>query len=461
MENPPNTNQFGTNQFGTNQFGTNKFGTDGIRNKVGSSPFTIQDLPNLVQAISMWAKEKYQDGITVLIAQDTRNSCSWIKSILKTYLLINGIEIHDCEVLPISALFHFMKQEKKYKFAIMISASHNPYYDNGIKIIDGDRKISAEDESKITNYLNSIEKNNFKIDFTKTAQDKFLIDAKYKYVNLVTNLFKPNLLKDLKIVLDVANGATYDVAPLIFEKLGATVITLNNLPSGKNINENCGSTAPKNLQTSVINHNADIGFAYDGDGDRVIAVNSFGQIKDGDDILAILSNHSRYQNNKVVVGTIMSNKGLEDYLKTHKKQFIRSSVGDKHVLIEMQNNKTILGGEQSGHILLSDIINTCDAIIVSLTAIESMKENNNWSMETFEKYPQKLINLPIKAKNDLDAPPIKNLISSYERKLKNGRLLLRYSGTENYLRIMAESQNVDEIEPILSELIRNIQVYLS
>ncbi|MCL4360736.1 phosphoglucosamine mutase [Candidatus Dependentiae bacterium] len=415
----------------------NIFGTDGIRAKVGKNPVQINDLIDLSQSICQWAWSKFGKSSCILIS-DTRQSCDFIKSLVKGVLLANGIKSYDAGILPTSSAYFF---KHLANFAIIISASHNPYYDNGIKIIDlQNAKLTLEDELAISK---NFHEKNFQNNYEIIEKETILPDACFTYINSVINLFEENFLKNKKIVLDVANGSTFKVAPEIFTKLGAKIITINSLPNGKNINLNCGALYLENLAQQINETKADFGFAFDGDGDRVIAVNRYGQIKNGDDLLAILTNNISYKNQKSVVGTVMSNQGLENYLKNKNMNLIRTSVGDKYIYEQLTQNNLLLGAEQSGHIILKNILPTGDGIISALKVLETVIETKNWNLETFEKFPQVLLNVPVKFKVDLSKSPYYEIINSSQKSLINGRLLVRFSGTENCLRIMVEEK--DEI----------------
>lgn len=430
----------------------NIFGTDGIRNKVGQDYFDFQNLSKLALAISLWAKNNSNSN--VLLACDTRISCDWIKSIIKSGLLCNGINVIDAGIITTPAVFHLMKNSSKFNLGIIVSASHNIYSDNGIKIVSCKTgKLSLSDELEISRLYHE------KIDlsYESFGKDTLYSNSKSDYVSKITSMFDIELLSNKKVVLDLANGASCKIAPEIFKILGANIIEINNSPDGFNINKNCGATHLKHLQEIVIGEQADLGFAFDGDGDRVIAIDKLGQIKDGDDILAMLSNHPQYQEQSTIVGTVMSNQGLEAFLQKKSKNFIRSNVGDKYVLQELNKNNLNLGGEQSGHVILKDIISTGDGILTALKVCESAKINNNWDLITFEKYPQILINLNVKIKSSLTTGVIGDYIEFSKSQLKSGRLLVRYSGTENLLRIMVEEEDMQLAQAISQNLANILQ----
>jgi len=439
----------------------NLFGTDGIRGTVGQSPLTELDISFLGKAIARWAKDKYFDNSKVLIGNDTRESCDKIKEILKKGLSIFHFDIIDAQVIPTPAIVSIVKNSKLFDFALVITASHNPYQHNGIKIIDAKiGKISAKDEEKITE-LFYLEKNRDRKSSNLYESEYYFDNAKDRYAYLVTQHFKKDLLKDLKIVLDCANGATYQAGPIIFEELGANVVAINNWPNGQNINKNCGSLHPKDLQRAVIENQAHAGFGFDGDGDRIIAVNKDGGIKDGDDILAILANHPKYRYEKMVAGTILTNYAIEPYLAKIGKKLIRTKVGDKFVLQTMAANNLSLGGEQSGHIILRDYLNCSDGIFSAIRLLETVMITGNWQMKSFEKCPQMMVNVPIKEKKNLDTNPFVQIISDHKSMIKNGRIIIRYSGTENLLRVMVEEQDKNAAEAICSNLSNKLEKELN
>ncbi|MFC1841887.1 hypothetical protein ACFLYA_02335 [Candidatus Dependentiae bacterium] len=404
------------------------FGTDGIRGKVGEFPLRKEDITKLADAIATWAQSKYGAAPHILLCRDTRNSGQHIVNSFKKQLLHHKSEIYEAGIIPTPAAIKII-QINRLDFAIVITASHNPFTYNGIKIIDAHTgKLDPADEKKITDL------------FYQQESGCFLPCL---YVNTVSAYFEKNILSGITVALDCANGATYEVAPEIFKKLGAHVIAIGNKPDGKNINHQCGSLYPQHLQKTVLASNADIGFAFDGDGDRVVVVNKDGQLKDGDDILCILSEHPAYNHETQIVGTIMANYGLEAYLNTKGKKLIRTQVGDKCVSQAMKEKKLSLGGEQSGHIVMRDYLCSGDGIFAALRLIETIKLHNNWELKTFEKYPQFMINIPVKEKKDLSLPPYSTIITEYKKNIKNGKIIVRYSGTENVLRVMVQEQDHD------------------
>ncbi len=438
----------------------NMFGTDGIRNSVGNYPFSIEALPQLGHAIAVWAQQKYGDNPKILLCHDTRISCSFVKAALKSGLLLHPVTIYDANVLPTPTACQVTQQGGLFHCGIIISASHNPYQDNGIKIIDSTRgKLSDEDEKTIsvlciTSTLKSV-------DYSTLGTEQCWSQAEQQYTNTITCFFKPHFLQGKTVVLDCANGATFQLAQYIFEQFGATVIVINNQPNGRNINDQCGALHLQGLQQAVHRYHADAGFAFDGDGDRCIAVNKHGNIKDGDDILALLLEHPHYQQTLAVVGTIMTNQGLEQHIKNKGKKLLRTAVGDKYVAERLEQEELVIGGEQSGHIIIRDYLNTGDGIFTALRVLESMIYNNNWNMHTFTKYPQVLINVPIGVKKDLTQEPLASYIATSREQLHAGRLIVRYSGTEYVVRIMIEDDDYNHANTIGNQLAKQLQQELS
>jgi phosphoglucosamine mutase len=416
----------------------NLFGTDGIRTRIGTHPFTIDALPELGKALGSWIIEKYGRNAQILIAHDTRQSSAWVISALQTGLLTYPVTIVNADVLPTPVAFQAITQHKKYQCGIVISASHNPYHDNGIKIIDAAfGKISEADELRITDLFYA----HAPLSYDSFGNVLNTNSIQEQYIERALSFFEPQFLKYKKIVLDCAHGATSYIAPFIFKKTGAQVVTINNQPQGTNINDGCGALHTEPLRQAVLNHNADIGFAFDGDGDRVIAVNNNGIIKDGDDLLALLATHPRYSASTTIVGTVMTNQGFEEHLKKHGKTLLRTSVGDKYITENLLSYKLSLGGEPSGHIILTDYLPTGDGIFAALRIAQTAQYTNNWALETFTKFPQVLMNVTVSQKKDLTASPLAEIISATQMKLGNGRILVRYSGTEPLLRIMAEAHD--------------------
>lgn len=406
------------------------FGTDGIRAHADSFPFTSEALVALGKAIAKWSLGKYGKQYPgVLIGHDTRISCSRIKTALVAGMQCFNLVVVDGGILPTPAVYQLIKDDARFDFGLVISASHNPYHDNGIKLFDSLKtKISKEDESIIENFFE---------DFYEPVET--WDNAKALYQQRILQHFNPQFLSGIKIVLDCAHGATAKIAPELFTHLGAEVIALAIHPTGTNINDYCGSTHPQALQERVLQEKAHLGIAFDGDGDRLVFVNQAGVVKNGDDVLFLLLSLPEFATTETIVGTVMSNQGFENALQQLNKKLIRTPVGDKYVAQALQEYNLPLGGEISGHTIIQSYMPTSDGVFVALKVLEAVIQKENWQLETFSAYPQVLLNIPVVGKKDLSLPPLSTIITKYEKELQGGRVLVRYSGTENILRVMTEA----------------------
>lgn len=428
------------------------FGTDGIRGNAEQFPFTNQALVRLGRAIAQWAYEKYVQVPSILIGMDTRISGPRIKEHLTQGLVEGGVNVIDAGVLSTPALCKLLMDSSRFHAGIVISASHNPYQDNGVKLFDAVQcKLSVADEQRITEL--------FALDTSSEPYAGSLTEwpeASVSYQKLVQAQFPENFLTGVHVVLDCAHGATSSIAPELFTSLGARVTTIANAPDGMNINRDCGATHPEGLRDAVVKFGADCGFAFDGDGDRIVAVNNKGEIKDGDDIVAFLLNHARYSASSAVVGTIMSNQGFAQHVKGLGKAFHRTKVGDKHVVAKMEEDGLLLGGEPSGHVVLRDYMATGDGIFVALRLLEVAIENGLWSLDSFVKYPQVLVNMRVANRGDLTQHPYVGIIAKHETMLDGGRLVVRYSGTELLLRVMVEAEVHDKAHVVAMSLVEQL-----
>lgn len=441
------------------------FGTDGVRGHSDKHPFTKEALKAFGAAIARWASEKYDkngpqvligskvlSGPKVLIGYDTRLSGIRIKNELIEGLNCFPVEIIDGGILPTPAVYRLISIDDTFDFGIAISASHNSFHDNGIKLFDAKKcKLSRRDEEKIEQYFDLYFNKQELLGESSDNRTEWM-QASQAYIDFISSKFPQNYLSGMSIILDCANGATFEIAPQIFKKFGAMVLTIGSIPSGININENCGSTHPERVKNTVIRNNAMVGFAFDGDGDRVIAINNLGQIKDGDDILTILAQHPDYKNVDEIVGTITTNQGFEAALHKSNKNLIRTQVGDKYVAAALEEQKLSLGGETCGHIIIKDYMPTGDGIFVALKTLESIIANQNLEMKTFDKYPQISINISVKEKRDLSKQPYSDIIKKAQESIQDGRIVVRYSGTENLLRIMSEAKT----EEIARDIAQNL-----
>ncbi len=437
----------------------NIFGTDGIRNRVGTYPLTQDALIRLGRAIALWAQENYGEDAFFLLACDTRNSCSWVKACLTSGMLRYPIKIANAEVLPTPALFHLMKENPQYTTGIMVTASHNLASDNGIKFAGPTgSKLSVKDEVRISELF---EQEQSEDQFLQLGQERILSTVQEAYIQKIVSLFQPRFLEGRSIVLDCAQGATYEVAPQIFSRLGADIKVLNDTPNGYNINDQCGALHVEGLRQTVMETHAHLGIAFDGDGDRVIAVTQNGTVKDGDDVLSFLLHHPAYKDLPAVVGTVLSNQGLESQIQAKGKDFIRVPVGDKYIVEALSSKNVMLGGEPIGHIILADIITTGDGILAALKILETMEYTQDYTMRTFERFPQISVAVPIKRKLDLHEPPLSEFLEESRQKLHDGRVVVRYSGTEPLIRVMVEDSDPKLIKHVAESLAKKLQKALS
>ncbi len=432
-----------------------QFGTDGIR-----GPVTSTMNPLFVTKLG-WAAGSIltEEGISkVLIGKDTRISGYMFESALQAGFISAGMDVTLLGPLPTPGVSYLANSNNQA--GCVISASHNLFEDNGIKFFNKDgQKFSAElekrIETKLTQEMVAVES----INLGKASR---MNDAQGRYIEFCKSSFTDLDLSGLSILLDCANGATYAVAPKVFSELGAKVETIGSSPDGININQNCGSTNPDFLKEEILEGSYDLGIAFDGDGDRILVVNSEGEILDGDDILYILSNHLKADTG--VVGTLMTNKALEIYFEKNNIPFLRADVGDKYVLQTLLEESWVLGGEPSGHIICLDSAPTGDAIIAALNLLNVIKDNNfsvKKTLEGFKKFPQTLINLKVKNANKIIiSDKFWSEVTRIEKQLgKNGRVLIRPSGTEPLIRIMVESDKTGASQDfcnILADLAQTI-----
>ncbi|MBJ9983960.1 phosphoglucosamine mutase [Acinetobacter sp. S40] len=437
------------------------FGTDGIRGKFGEMPITPEFALKLGFAAGKVLKRTNPKAKPlVVLGKDTRLSGYILEAALQAGLNAAGVYVHLLGPLPTPAIAHLTRALHAHA-GIVISASHNPYYDNGIKFFSSEGKKLPDD---LQEQINKELEQDIQIENTANLGKSVRIkDANGRYIEFCKSTFPYHFdLRNLKIVVDCANGAAYSVGPAVFRELGAKVIALYNEPNGLNINEHCGSTHPENLQKAVVEHQADLGIAFDGDADRVIMVDQFGHQVDGDHILYILATQA---NNKPagIVGTVMSNMALELALEKAEVPFVRAKVGDRYVLQALEENNWVTGGEPSGHILTLDKSTTGDAIIAALQVLTVMVEQEKALHELvadFKLFPQVLVNVRLDQMIDPYAVPA--LVSEFEKaeaQLKGrGRLLIRKSGTEPVIRVMVEGDQHEEVVALanqLAEAVRN------
>lgn len=427
----------------------NLFGTDGIRGKFGNGFFTQTHLESFAHAFCEWLiHDKQCAKPRILLVHDTRISCASIKTMLLSGMQGYEITLFDAGVLPTPAALHLMKTGL-FDAAIIISASHNPWYDNGIKIVDTCGKLTETDEQHISAYY---EKHTSCCKSLLHQAQMKVYDGFHAYVDQVMHGTRSLDLTSMKIALDCANGAMYRVAPEVMRLYGAQVVVLHDTPTGQNINDNCGALHPESLQKAVVDQHADIGFAFDGDGDRLIVVNRDGVIKDGDDILAILMQLSAYKSQRAVVGTVMSNEGFAQFCAQQGKQLFRASVGDKYVVERMVAENVLLGGEPAGHIIMRDLIPSGDGLLVALQVLKAMMLTHNNTLKTFDKFPQITVNVGYSIPRAQCEPAVQALTAEAQKSLPSGRVLIRFSGTEPLIRIMVEAESKEICQKLAADL---------
>ena len=431
------------------------FGTDGIRGTVGQAPINPEFMLKLGWAVGKVFSEQGQTKM--LIGKDTRISGYMFESALEAGLSAAGVDTLLLGPMPTPAVAYLART---YTGAggIVISASHNAFHDNGIKFFSTfGTKLPDETELAIESF---IEKDMEMVSSAKIGKTRRIEDARGRYIEFCKSTISRAInLKGLTIIVDCANGATYKMAPDVFEELGAEVIAINCEPDGLNINLECGSTHVDSLQRAVLEKGADVGVAFDGDGDRVIMVDHNGEIVDGDELLYIIAQgkHARQEMCGGVVGTLMTNFGLEIALQQMGVGFIRAKVGDRYVMEQLKANEWLVGGESSGHIVCLDKTTTGDGIVSALQVIEAMVEQDKSLAELkkgMNKLPQTMINVRLKEKADLISHNrVQAAVSDVEGQLAGrGRVLLRASGTEPLLRVMVEGDDAKEVAGLCSQL---------
>jgi len=441
------------------------FGTDGIRGKVGSGVITPQFIMKLGWAVGRVLASGSERSGKVVIGKDTRISGYMFESALQAGLSAAGIDVLLLGPMPTPGIA-YITRTLHAQAGIVISASHNAYEDNGIKFFSAEgTKLSDEIELAIEA---EIDKEMQCVDSSELGKAERIVDAAGRYIEFCKSTVPLGMsLKGMKIVIDCANGATYHVAPAVFEELGAEVISIATTPDGLNINRECGSTSPATLRRAVIEQYADIGIALDGDGDRLIMVDHNGEILDGDELLYIiaLSRLKEEKLNGTVVGTVMSNLGLEVALKAANIGFKRALVGDRYVLEMLKQGGWCVGGESSGHIICLDRTTTGDGIVSALQvlyAINQLGKNLSELKSGMKKYPQTLINVKVTGKIDLQKSTITDAVKQAEEQLgERGRVLLRASGTEPLVRVMVEGEDDQEVEKLTSNIARVVEESLS
>lgn len=435
------------------------FGTDGIRGIANRYPLTPEMVQKIGLAYGTYLNAKFPEKKhTVVIGEDTRLSSDMIKSAFISGLTATGVDVIDVGIVPTPAISFFV-EKGEFSGGVMISASHNPYEYNGLKFFnqEGEKFSEAEEGGLELVVFN-------KYELPRANPDE--IGRVFDGYNMI-EMYKKHLesagryLAGLKIGIDCANGATYQIAPDVFNALGAKVFTFNAEPDGKNINDGCGALHPEFIAQKVRELHLHMGFAYDGDGDRCIAVDEEGNVIDGDKIIAVLAAHFSNRS-KEVVATVMSNMGLEVFLKEMGLKLHRTPVGDRNVAEKMKKVGAVVGGEQSGHVIVRDFGKTGDGILTSVLIASIVKSLKKPMSEIFSKiktFPQKLENVRVKEK-----PPIESLENlqrakeEVERELSGrGRLVIRYSGTEPVLRVMVEAESEELIDKAIKKIVEAIK----
>jgi phosphoglucosamine mutase len=438
------------------------FGTDGIRGPINSKNINGDMFFKFGLASGTYFKSQKKKKQIAIIAKDTRLSGYTLEPALVSGLTSAGMHVFTLGPLPTNGLAMLTKAMKA-NMGIMITASHNPHHDNGLKLFGPDgMKLSDKIEKKIETLIDKkVTKNLSKPE--KLGRVKRLESGTNDYLKILKKNFTNEFnLRGLRIVIDCANGAGYKAGPELLKSLGAKVIAIGTNPNGLNINKNCGSTYPNKIKSAVKKNKAHIGISLDGDADRIIMCDENGNIIDGDQIIAALA--MRWKNKKMlkggVVGTLMSNYGLEKYFKLNKINFIRSNVGDRYVKDKMKSKNFNLGGEQSGHIILGKFATTGDGLLVALEVLFAIRKGKKASIffDTFKKTPQILNNIDVKDKEIIKNPDVKKSIKIAEKLMNShGRILVRKSGTESKIRIMGESENKELLNKCINIILKKIK----
>lgn len=443
------------------------FGTDGIRAKAGIFPLDAPTIEIIGKSLAKQLGNKNGQP-RFIIGRDTRESGDWIENAFCKGASSENAVCESAGVITTPGVA-FLTKNKNFDAGIVISASHNPYQDNGIKIfLPSGKKIDGKTEKAIEKDIFESRENQSEIvressDFNK--KDKNTSEMQKIYIDFLANEFKNLSLENFKIVMDCANGAASAIAPKLFKKFVSDVVAINNTPDGKNINENCGSLHIGKLQEKVLAENADFGVAFDGDADRSLFVDEKGQTVDGDAVLWIMGRHLQENGeleNDTVVATVMSNIGLQIALDSKNIKLLRTDVGDKYVLNELLNKNCSIGGEQSGHIIFPNKSLVGDGMFTALYLLEALgvhKKTLSEMTEGFKQFPQILVNVKVREKLPFeDVPEIAQTAEQIENELgEKGRLLLRYSGTENLARVMIEGENQEIIEEQATRLAKVIE----
>jgi len=440
------------------------FGTDGIRGTANREPMTAET----ALRVAMAAGRRFTRGPhrhLAVIGKDTRLSNYMIEPAMQAGFISMGMDVVLVGPMPTPGVA-MLTRSLRADIGVMISASHNPYQDNGIKLFGPDGyKLSDTVEAEIEHMLAVNEQADHLVAPADLGRARRLDFAEGRYLEFVKYTFPRGLgLDDLKIVVDCAHGAAYKIAPLVLYELGAEIVTMGVDPDGTNINKDCGATATQAMQDMVVATGADLGIALDGDADRVMIADETGTVLDGDQVMGLVArywNDAKRLNGGGVVATVMSNLGLERYLEQHGMNLVRTQVGDRYVLEHMRANGFNVGGEQSGHIILSDYATTGDGMIAALQVLAVAVQSNRRLSEigrVFTPYPQILRNVPIDGDGALDAGPVKQAIDEGRDRLgDDGRVVIRKSGTEPLVRVMAEGTDEGLVDKVVSDIVMALQ----
>lgn len=448
------------------------FGTDGMRGEAGKFPLDAQTIKIAGWSLARHLQEGAERAPRLIIGRDTRESGEWIEQAFIAGATEAGAQCDSAGIITTPGVAYLTKRLNA-DAGVVISASHNPYHDNGIKIFSpSGRKLDEKIERQIEADIAAKNGAETSVDAPGKAALSSIDSHRLReyYLEYLAEEIVPGLhLDGIRMAIDCANGAAYELAPALFSRLGASqVMALNNKPDGRNINLNCGSLHLEGLSQTVLEGNYDFGVAYDGDADRALFVNHLGEIVDGDATLWAMTRHLAQQGqlkSRSIVATVMSNIGLERALRTIDVQLLRTDVGDKYVLEELLRSGAQLGGEQSGHLIFPQLSLAGDGMVTTLYLLQAMRESGqtlSGLTEGFVRYPQVLVNVRVRDKKPfMDVPTIAARKEQIEKQLgANGRLLLRYSGTEPLARVMVEGEDKTEIENLAAELAAEIKAAL-
>ncbi|HHO58840.1 MAG TPA: phosphoglucosamine mutase [Thiotrichales bacterium] len=440
------------------------FGTDGIRGKVGEGMMTPDKVLKLGWAVGkvLAGRDENGNGRLVVIGKDTRISGYMFESALEAGLSAAGVDVRLLGPMPTPGIA-YLTRTLRASAGIVISASHNPFYDNGLKFFSAQgAKLGDDLENRIEAMFEAPMET---VDSSELGKAERVTDAHGRYIEACKASIAMGIrFNGMRIILDCANGATYHIAPSVFTELGASVTVIGADPDGLNINANCGSTHPERLSQAVLTQGADLGIAFDGDGDRVMMVDEKGEIVDGDELLYIIACGRQHDNLPVngVVGTLMTNLGMELAIREMGLEFARTNVGDRYVLEAMQQNNWLLGGESSGHIICLDRTTTGDGIVSALQVLAYLSQSGKSLHEAksgMQKMPQHMINVPLNGNGDpMQSPEVQSAVADAEQTLNgHGRVLLRPSGTEPLIRVMVEGDDLELVHKLSQQIAETVQ----